>query len=735
MSKRNVSSTSCKNVQFDETKLADVLHLMRKPAINTIKITVTVSSANRTRVFPEMKWVWANEIGRTLISLISRAESMFASAIYTFPLEVGMEKVSMEVTEEPTGCLTSGKEGLDLVFDSLLDKLFLHMEDKDKDRYYKLCRPYDDNKGPVQFKCCGKLGDGKLSICGDYSSIVLRWALPGLIVGVVIFSSMTLPFLLEYIITYKYKDFYETSFSHMSLISIVSMIFFEGQGTTKSLFRRYAFVGVTWVVLFLTDFLGIWELKILFGIWAILFCFDMTFDMTDNELEPRFGGKLISCFSGPFFLPFNFIRSLSKNTATWHQNCAPIIQNLIDFLKSSLVCILTLIYFTLVFPFLVAKNLLCFIFDFFGGFVFPYRCYRQSLFEKLKNCYTIVLRLFTLVAIVFLMVSSLIFVLSIIVGVILNGEFFSPFIAPVVTLIVFFWKNWKFSVEAQCLQLKTLIIEVGKQKITSLGADEKDSSNVPTENIGETSFNNDASLTTSPVSNEVNHSGDIGASETRSNRTATSNAVGGDNRREDDRPDESTGEPNNEGGRRTTWYVPDLRQDGNGYQECGSSSHDVNNNAAEKSLAIKFDTTGEAIISREFFKEVSKIVLSLDHLLFCFFRRVVIVGIYAWIMFIVMILVQETGLSGSLQAISTIVAILVPFVFDMIYADHHSAQKYSGSMAMKERLGHTLRVCGIKENMIVFKLINIDNEESGVSIQPCSLAIDIAYCGERCQPV
>jgi hypothetical protein len=31
-------------------------------------------------------------------------------------------------------------------------------------------------------------------------------------------------------------------------------------------------------------------------------------------------------------------------------------------------------------------------------------------------------------------------------------------------MIIYFWKNWKFSVEAKCLQLKTLIIEVCKDK-------------------------------------------------------------------------------------------------------------------------------------------------------------------------------------------------------------------------------------------------------------------------------
>ena len=81
-------------------------------------------------------------------------------------------------------------------------------------------------------------------------------------------------------------------------------------------------------------------------------------------------------------------------------------------------------------------------------------------------------------------------------------------------------------------------------------------------------------------------------------------------------------------------------------------------------------------------------------------------------MFIVMILVQETGVSGSVQAISAIVAILIPFVFDTIYADHHSAQKYSKNMAMKERLLNILKVSGSENNLIVFEVLGNDKREN-----------------------
>ena len=121
---------------------------------------------------------------------------------------------------------------------------------------------------------------------------------------------------------------------------------------------------------------------------------------------------------------------------------------------------------------------------------------------------------------------------------------------------------------------------------------------------------------------------------------------------------------------------------------------------------IKFDeNTGEAMISKKLYDEVSKKILPLDDLLFCFFRRILLVCIYAGVMFIVLILGKESGVSGSLQAISTIVAILIPFILDTIYADNHSSQKTSKNMATKDKLEHIiLRVHKRERNVIVVDL-------------------------------
>jgi hypothetical protein len=119
------------------------------------------------------------------------------------------------------------------------------------------------------------------------------------------------------------------------------------------------------------------------------------------------------------------------------------------------------------------------------------------------------------------------------------------------------------------------------------------------------------------------------------------------------------------------------------------------------------------MISKELYKKVSKEILPLKHLLFYFFRRIIFVGLYAFVMFTVMISARDSGVSESVQVISAIAAAIIPFVFDTIFADHHISQKMSKNMATKERLEHILKVSERGENnTIVVELIDINNDES-----------------------
>ena len=156
----------------------------------------------------------------------------------------------------------------------------------------------------------------------------------------------------------------------------------------------------------------------------------------------------------------------------------------------------------------------------------------------------------------------------------------------------------------------------------------------------------------------------------------------------------------------------------------------IESDKEDAKLIIKFDKHGEALISKELYEKVSNEILPLQHLLFYFFRRVIFVGLYAFVMFTVMTLGRESGVSDSVQVISAIAGVLIPFVFDTIFADRHLSQKMSKIMATKERLEHILKVKKRENNTIFVELINVNDDESlkdqQVQRRQCGISDD--YC-------
>ena len=122
---------------------------------------------------------------------------------------------------------------------------------------------------------------------------------------------------------------------------------------------------------------------------------------------------------------------------------------------------------------------------------------------------------------------------------------------------------------------------------------------------------------------------------------------------------------------------------------------------------------GETIISEmsELYENVRKEILPLDHMLFYFFRRVIFVGLYAFVMFTILILGRESGISGSVQVISGIAGALIPFLFYTNFADSSLSEKMSRIMATKEKLEHILKVKKRENNIISVELINIKNDD------------------------
>jgi hypothetical protein len=293
----------------------------------------------------------------------------------------------------------------------------------------------------------------------------------------------------------------------MALISIVSKIFFEGREPGResrepalSFFRRCVFAGLS-VLIFYPDFFGHLWLQILFGMWAVVFVFFCDggvmeyVDSDQGREKPALDKKIISVLKAPF--SFFFVNMLNRFKK--HRDIINKYLKCCSFLQESLYGFAVLFFslaYVFILPGLILLALLKFtVVDFLLFFVilkynresieevmaiiifFVVNKKKELLIKSLKFVCRSSIRLLTFANIVFFTGMILIFALSLIVGLTLNGEYFGPFLAPIFTLIVYFWKNWKLSVEAKCLQLKTSIIEVCKEKIPATEDEQKSGNN------------------------------------------------------------------------------------------------------------------------------------------------------------------------------------------------------------------------------------------------------------------
>ena len=704
--------------------------------------------------------------------------------------------MDVQITEETNGCLPPGKEGIDRIFDFFLPQLS-HSEDE---HVFKLCRIRDDKSIQyATYNCCRIAGERNLTICADYSSAVVEWTLPVVIFVFLISFFMILPFVLQYITTYPTTEFYKTSENHMSLSSHASKVFFEGCEPVKSFFRRCVFAGFLSVVFLSSGYL--W-LLVLFIVWLIFFISFTDIQMTnekgkeecvkrrkqecakknihvctdeckqkcikeceDNCRRPQWDTNIITCFTLPFEFLFSsiisdYIKRCKNSECCKNSFWSDFGNNLFDSLKGLGVCFI-LPFSLALYVVLVALCLLkIFIIDLIIFFVWPHhRCaknFQKSLFP---------LRLITLVICILFTGMIFIFALSVVVGLTLNAEYFNPFIAPILTMIIYFWKNWKFSVEEKCFQLKMIIIEVCRKKARA-PENGQISKNSGTNVNGETDNNKLAAkdakdrfldflcpcfLDTSKdprtwrrdeeqplTSSKYHEEGESELERSSDNQPSTSKAsgdtlenadTGGNNvkkyrkteyheegKRESDRSSDSQPATSNASGFHGGNLGSTSAEGNNAENDSGNGDNKASdtdkNGKVDNGLVIKFNKHGEAMISIELYKKIEKEILRLDHLLFYFFRRIIFVGVYVLGMIIVMVVVRESGVSENVQLISAIAGALILFVFDMIFSEHHISQNNSKKAAMRGKLEHILKVNKYENNTIFVEVININNDKS-----------------------
>ena len=208
------------DLKISPSTFKDILKLMSSSKTNVIDLHVWINSSNntmnKTRFLAGIKW--ANEIGRTLISLIAQTEELWQTLIlsYTNTMMAGVYSVNIVLTEETMRCLLPGDHTSDLdhiIFYLLMHQLY-HVSGNETG--YKLCRPHNGKNQVLKYNCCTIVGGKNTIICSDYSSIVTK-RLPNL-VFVSVFTVIIIFFLiiLEYLSHYKEdKEHYKVSDSPM----------------------------------------------------------------------------------------------------------------------------------------------------------------------------------------------------------------------------------------------------------------------------------------------------------------------------------------------------------------------------------------------------------------------------------------------------------------------------------------------------------------------------------------
>ncbi len=639
------TSNTCK-LRMDESAVENILRFINSHTTHAVEINVFIDSKNETRSFPEMVWPWANEIGQTIISLKARTgfppfSNITISSLHFITLNSGIEKVNVVVSEENYGCLPTGSNGSELVFDFLLHQLSRSDDTHD----YKLCRALSKENDSKQYNCCKVASGGKLTICGKYSSLLLEFATFYINVMTFFVVYVGVPLIWLYVQSIpEEKQYYEITDSPMALSTIFYTVFMEGSRTpVKSRYRRLAF-SLTAAVIICISFSGLGWIIAPF-VWTIIFTAYDFLGVSEDDNDDGREMKDISnyeMYSLVFTLPFNIkywwnifkLKLLGEPT----ESSSEVLEFLIG------LCF-ALIYLPILGILFVVD--ICF-FPFFGTLTMHIAHCAQYTRNKeygpaefyLYLGLSLVVLVATVVFSMFSLGAFLNLMFYLITGVYLNGSFYSPFVVPILVFLGYFWKNWRSFVETKYLILKTTIHEVCKKRKEE--RQNKSNTSMPTtsSNLQE---NEDVIENTDPTSMP----------------TTSSNL-----------------QENEENTENTEVYDPQ------------------NNTVNVK----------EGTVSKALYGKIRERMLPYNLVLFSFFVRMFFVANFCVIISVMMLLAQESNITAAAQIMSTIIVSTFPLIFDTIWAANSFEQKNVNAKKLEHDLGRIMKVEILNDDDVTVKV-------------------------------
>ena len=437
--------TSCNSdLRIDELAVEDILRHTQSYSTHLVEITVSINSGNKTR---ELKWSWADEIGRTIISL--KGSVSRASSFYYITLNAGAKEVNVVV--ENHGCLPNGSNVSEIIFDFLLHKIFRR---SDHTHEYKLCRVINENDGIKQYNCCRIASGGNLTICAEYLSVLLEYVTYYITIMVLFMFYVGFPLITQYLRSIPEEtQYYSITDSHMALSRIFYAAFVEESNNPVTPYCRRLIFSSTVVTII---YIGTASLALLIVsiIWALLFIAFDFFGLNTNT------AKNIEAYLTILTLAFNIkywwkcFEGLRKPACLQNALNGKRYKKIPIFIIAYIICFIPIALLSIGFSpitFLTSASL---------------RQVITTTFSDSNKCILfIILLLHTLfpgisytIIILFIILFSIL-LLYLIIGLYLNGSFFSPIVVPICILVVYSWKNWRLFVETKYLQLKTAIYE------------------------------------------------------------------------------------------------------------------------------------------------------------------------------------------------------------------------------------------------------------------------------------
>ena len=238
------NTTNGCHLKIGESALKFISELMKDKITHVIDLHIWTESVNNTinkaQVLTGIKW--ANEIGRTLISLIAQAEKSDDMMLlsYTSTLKAGIYSMDIVVAKEAIRCFISKDNTSNPAILNLLVQNLYHITGSKTG--YKLCLPHNDKNQVAKYNCCTIVGPNDSLICSDYSSIVTKMSpILQLILSIFILY-IAFPVTQEYLSQFYESDtYYKISNSPMSLSFILYLVFIAGHGPVKSWGRKLIF--------------------------------------------------------------------------------------------------------------------------------------------------------------------------------------------------------------------------------------------------------------------------------------------------------------------------------------------------------------------------------------------------------------------------------------------------------------------------------------------------------------